>query len=234
MVISANGEGQPSADNSNVRPSPAHTDNAYNTDNKNLPLFRLPAELRIRIYRMIVVKPNPIHLTDLICVGHTDERHKLAQEAKQPPLAHVCSQLYHEVSHTFYADNVFKFSSIRSAGYAVRLRSEQAERMVTTWLATLSEANQNALGSVRVCVDLCWTPEGRDRKKAGLYKCVDELQVTRYRYSRAPRSEWRDSHAELTGWYWEYNVVPKKGCGRNLGTKDDQFHVRHHLLVKKS
>ena len=68
-------------------------------------LFRLPGEIRNRIYRYVAVREEPVELRG--CYGY----YSLHSVPRPPSLMSVCSTLFAEVKPIYYEENTFHFKN---------------------------------------------------------------------------------------------------------------------------
>lgn len=103
-----------------------------------IPLFRLPAELRNRIYELVLMFRHPLG-------AHRDlmgdwEAEMTPCNVAQPALARTCRAIRSESLPIFYAQNTF----------VVTLELPEEERAVRLWLEAIGGRNRGYLGRLFV------------------------------------------------------------------------------------
>ena len=91
-------------------------------------LLSLPGEIRNRIYRLVAVHREPVHLTG--SAEPTD--HNINFSPRLPGLALACQKTYDEIKRIYYEENTFNFTE-----YALRL-----ERLTTFRLRAAQSASK--------------------------------------------------------------------------------------------
>ena len=106
-------------------------------------LFRLPAELRNRIYELALVQKKHIHASIAGCEESWSrpnskqvKRAILALTLRQPPLTRTCRKLREEALPIFYGGNVFHVPILHNDGNAGE---------VIDWLTAVGAKNRSLL-----------------------------------------------------------------------------------------
>lgn len=119
---------------------------------QNSPLEKLPAELRNKIYRLVVSDNKPL----TVC-ARSPGYHK----AIQPPITRVCRQIRDESLTMFYHCNEFVFE-VTPAESWTETRWDIADRVweIERWLHSTSENYRAAIrGLLIVCGSNCRAPD---------------------------------------------------------------------------
>ncbi|USW56228.1 hypothetical protein Slin15195_G095470 [Septoria linicola] len=135
-------------------------------DNSQCPLFRLPGELRNRIYRLCLVEPNGLtvdirrkpptgrvkdyHNTDHEDVhAFADSKQWLVVPPKEPPLLGVCKLIRSEAFAVFYGENLFSIP-LAPQRHSILFDSDVTSRLLRYFAKALGPAQVKALGSLRI------------------------------------------------------------------------------------
>lgn len=106
------------------------------------PLARLPPELRIIIYELVLLSDDPIKLYDVPLPF---------KPWKAPNLLQCCRQLKNEASGVYYGENIFVADFSPSGD----------KQALAGWLHTLEPAAHALIRNIRLD-DVFYLPEGRD------------------------------------------------------------------------
>ena len=88
------------------------------------PFFRLPGELRNRIYRPLAVKQTPIYIWG---ISESNDAH-LVWSPRVPPFMITCRAIYDEVASIYYEENSFHFTEYALTAKRLQIRRQRAGR----------------------------------------------------------------------------------------------------------
>lgn len=222
------------------------TTNNSNNAQRNLTLLALPAEIRIKIYDLLLVsrfdrKENPFW-----AVGKTCQKKICLQEPRAPgyrtmgpQILQTCKQIYYEANSILYSRNVFNFNApeqmfsfvtqigpaniefVRSLDFWV-----QADAEISPWLRLLNTLTQKATGLK--FIELAWCAErnfGWQIGSGGQRGLGDNVLFVRA-LARIPQLE----NLNISGFYakhWTSYLGRETGaqvhakCGHNIEFAED-------------
>lgn len=88
-------------------------------------LVALPAELRNRIYRLVLVLEDPILVTN---IGFKTSEHDAQEPFGELPLLRTCRHVHHEALAVFYGGNIFEPSRLWSDCWEPWLKALSPEK----------------------------------------------------------------------------------------------------------